>query len=200
MRTQVQRHAQPREGRVRRSGLHLLLLWSSIWPGFSYSININKSALIAMANSKHSFVPLMIKCELCLSEKLQLHQEERHLSLSLNQQPGVSSLAVECPRVSAHGVRGVWIRCASVPERLMKSSLNIKVPCGQHSGRAGSKSNLWVPALETQPQPKKKGTRDSQTENTINSTADCDEVKVIAENHSGRRRLWTGQMRISHEE
>lgn len=87
------------------------------------------------------------------------------MSLSLNQQPRVSSLAVACPRVSAHCVRvhacicgcGMWIRCASVLERLMKSSLKIKVPCGQHSGRAGSKSNLGVPALETQPQPKRKG-------------------------------------------
>lgn len=45
-------------------------------------------------------------------------------------------------------------QCAGeVDEKLPES----EVPCGQHSGRAGSKPNLWVPALETQPQPKRRG-------------------------------------------
>lgn len=40
-------------------------------------------------------------------------------------------------------------QCAGeVDEKLPQS----EVPCGQHSGRAKTKSNLCVPALETQPQ------------------------------------------------
>lgn len=139
-----------------------------------------------MTNSQHGFGPLVINCKLRLTEQLQLHLEGKAFVTVCNQQPWVSSLAVERPRVSAHGVLvracvcgwSMRIRCASVLERLMKSSPKIKVPCGQHSGRAGSKSNLWVPALETPAATQKKRTRDSQTENSINSTADCSGFKL----------------------
>lgn len=72
MRTQVQRHAHLTITllMVRRSRLYLLLLWSSICQGFSYSININKFIFIAMTNSKHSFVPLVINCShSCMKRK-----------------------------------------------------------------------------------------------------------------------------------
>lgn len=59
-------------GSVRTSTLYSSLLWTSIWQGFSYSRNINKFTFIAMTNSRHSFVALMIKCKLCLPEQLQL--------------------------------------------------------------------------------------------------------------------------------
>lgn len=45
-------------------------------------------------------------------------------------------------------------QCAGeVDEKLPQS----EVPCGQHSGRAETKSNLSVPALDTQPQPNRRG-------------------------------------------
>ncbi len=59
-------------------------------------------------------------------------------------------------------------QCAGeVDEKLPQS----EVPCGQHSGRAGTKSNLWVPALETPAATQKKRTRDSERENIVKTTA-----------------------------
>lgn len=83
-----------------------------------------------------------------------------------------SSVSTQCTCARLCCGCSMRIRCASMLERLMKSSPKIKVPCGQHSGRAGSKSNLWVPALETQPQPKRRGQGTAKQKITLTQLTD----------------------------
>lgn len=157
----------PTEGRATGSTLHLLLLNPNFWLGFSYSINMKKSIFVGTTISQLHFDVFSwwtvkywwLSRNSCMCREACVTRTKLALSLSEWNVP-----VNVCARVhwcwcailvcTILGRENWMCQCVGgVDEKLPQS----EVPCGQHSGRAGSKSNLWVPALETQPQPKRRG-------------------------------------------
>lgn len=103
-----------------------------------------------MTNSQLSFVPLIKDCQVFMTQQIEPHVQKSVTEIVVSSHVSLNGMCVFLcvwahKRMSTLVCMCLWVyvdqmcQCAGgVDEKLPQS----EVPCGQHSGRAGTKSNL----------------------------------------------------------